>query len=60
MPFGAWISAISPIDLPKRPLPMGELTEILWLAKSASDSDTGFGVGFNVNKNFTIKWSDNE
>jgi len=40
VPFGTFISAISPIDFPNNPLPIGELIDILLEAKSASPSAT--------------------
>ena len=40
LPFGTLISATYPTDLPSNPFPMGEFTEILPEAKSASLSAT--------------------
>ena len=40
IPFGTFISAISPTDFPNNPLPIGELTDIFPEAKSASPSAT--------------------
>ena len=39
-PLGTRITALSPFFLPKRPFPIGELTEIFPFAKSASLSAT--------------------
>ena len=40
VPFGTLILAISPTDLPKRPCPIGELTDIFPSLKLASLSAT--------------------
>ena len=44
VPFGTITSATSPTFLPKRPFPIGELTEILPDFKSASLSATKYNV----------------